>query len=104
MVSEKECLFNQGQAIDRVIFITDGSAQVEKDGEVILDLKKGDLVADVNYITDSPCKYTISALEDAKIIYWKKSEFEKLVSGDADINSSWQSLLSGKLAMKLASK
>ena len=103
-LAPNEVLFDVGSQVNRVIFITQGGAEIQKDGENILNLQKGDLVADVNYITESPVQYKIVTNEESKILSWDKNEFEKAVAADPNINSSWQSLISARLAQKLSTK
>ena len=103
-LAQNEVIFDAGANVNRVIFITEGGAEVQKEGESVITLQKGDLVADVNYITESPVKYKIVTNENSKILYWDKGEFENTVSSDPQINSSWQSLISSRLAQKLAKK
>ena len=101
-VNPEETLFEVGSSVDRIVFITEGGAHIEKDGELLMELNEGDLVADVNYITDSPVTYKVIPKEKAQILYWDKDAFEKTISSDPGINSSWQSLISRRLAQKLA--
>lgn len=103
-VAPNQILFDEGSSVNRVIFITEGGAEIQKDGNTIIQLQKGDLVADVNYITDSPVQYKIITNDNSKILYWDKEEFERTISSDPNINSSWQSLISSRLAQKLAAE
>jgi Cyclic nucleotide-binding domain len=100
-VETQETLVAEGDLIERLIFITKGGAKIEKNGKVILELKEGDLVGEVNYITDSPVSFKVIADENSKILFWDCKDFEKTISSDPNINSSWQSLISGRLAQKL---
>lgn len=100
-LSSNETLFEEGASVDRIVFLTEGGAQILKNGETVMELKEGDLVADVNYITDSPISFKVIPKEDAKILYWDREAFEKTIASDPNINSSWQSLISQRLAQKL---
>ena len=100
-IQNGETIANSGETVNQIIFITKGTALVKNDETVIASFKEGDLVADVNLITESPLNHVIKSDADSHVIYWDKLEFEKLLAKDDQLNSSWQSLISGLLAKKL---
>lgn len=101
-VKGSKCLFEEGGLIDKVIFIIDGTAFLEKNGSKIKELSKGDLVTEVDIIKDQASNYKVCVNDKSRLLYWERDKFDEMLSKDSDINSSWQSMISFRLAKKLS--
>ncbi len=97
-----EAILEQEVVPDKVMFVVDGEAIIENKGASLLQLKSGDFIGDVSYITGNPNKFKVKAKDNAEIIFWNRQEFEKAIEADPSMKASWQSLISQKLAQKLS--
>jgi len=101
--TQSESILEKDVVPDKVMFVIDGGAIVEKEGEAISELKLGDFIGDISYVTGNPNKFRICAKDKTKIIFWEKESFEKTVESDPSYKACWQSLISNKLVEKLNS-
>jgi len=98
---QSESILEKDAVTDKVMFVIDGDVIVEKEEKVTSELKLGDFIGDISYLTGNPNRFRISAKDQAKIIFWDKESFEKTVNSDPSYKACWQSLISNKLVEKL---
>jgi len=99
-----KCILASNQSVDKVIVLTSGNAEIVKDNNPISNLKEGNFIGEINYLTKKPISVCINALDHVSLICWKAETLQKLFDSNPMLRASWQSLISKNLAMKLYQK
>ena len=86
-----EVLLNQGEKINRIFFIGEGSFKLvrvtENGDEVIIRIMRpGDVIGETSLFRDNICSpVTVIVLEDAKLCSIERKSFEKIIIGSPEI-------------------
>lgn len=86
-----EVLLNQGEKINRIFFIGEGSFKLvrvtENGDEVIIRiLRPGEVIGETSLFRDNICSpVTVIVLEDAKLCSIERKSFEKIITGSPEI-------------------
>ena len=80
-----------------LILIYNGTVNVEVDGEKVAELKDGQFVGEMSFLTEKPATATCNAEHDAECLVWKQQEFKDLLKRNPSLYYSIQSLLSNQL-------
>jgi len=78
-VETGKVLAQQGKTGWEFIFIVDGKARVEKDGEVIRQLSGGDFFGEIALIDRKPRTATVTAETDMTVLIVHKTSFDHLL-------------------------
>ena len=96
-----EVLARQQQSLDAVMLIYNGLAQVEKDGKEVAQLKDGNFIGEVSFITEGTATATVRALTPTRYIAWPKTAIKALLNRNPSMRFAMQSMLSTDLSKKL---
>ena len=94
---KNESLIIQGMPVDDLILIYNGTVNVIVDGEGVAQLKDGEFVGEMSFLTDKPATATCKVEHDTECLVWKQPEFKELLKRNPSLYYTIQSLLSGQL-------
>ena len=92
-----EPIIEQNKPVKDLILIYNGTVNVEVDGEKVAELKDGQFVGEMSFLTEKPATATCNAEHDAECLVWKQQEFKDLLKRNPSLYYSIQSLLSNQL-------
>ncbi len=88
--------------LDSVMLIYNGRLSVEARGAEVAQLKDGNFIGEVSYITGGAATATVRAVEPTRYLSWPKTEIGKLLNRNPSMRLAMQSMLSTDLSKKLA--
>lgn len=86
-----------------LLLIGEGVANVLVDGNLVAQLRRGDFVGEMSYLTGKPAVADVVASSRVQVIAWKTSELEKLFDGRPELNSALHQIIGIDLVGKLTS-
>ena len=87
-----------------LILIEEGVANVLVDDNLVAQLRRGDFVGEMSYLTGEPAVADVVASNPIQVIAWKSSDLEKLFAGRPELNSALHQIIGIDLVGKLTSK
>jgi hypothetical protein len=96
-----DVIAHEGEPLDAVMLIYNGRASVEIKGEPFAELKDGDFIGEMSFITGGVATATVTAVQPTRYLSWKKEDLVKLLDRNPSMRFSMQSLLSTDLTRKL---
>ena len=87
-----------------LILIEEGVANVLVDDNLVAQLRRGDFVGEMSYLTGEPAVADVVASNPIQVIAWKGSDLEKLFAGRPELNSALHQIIGIDLVGKLTSK
>ena len=84
-----------------ISLLLEGSLNEEKKEE---STRAGHLIGAVNFITRTPSRITIEAAEECNLLFWDRDNLNQLFDKDKELKSSWQTMMTERLAERLATK
>lgn len=97
-----EVLAVEQQPIDRVMLIYNGRVSVELQGKEVAQLKDGNFIGEMSFITGGVATATVKAVEPTRYLSWPKKEIENLLKRNPGMRSPMQGMLSTDLSKKLS--
>jgi hypothetical protein len=89
------------QPINAVMLIYNGLVRVESHGQEVAQLRDGNFIGEVSFITGGGASATVRALEPTRYITWPKTAVTKLLNRNPSMRMAMQSVLSTDLSKKL---
>jgi hypothetical protein len=86
---------------EHISLLLEGSLNEEKKEE---STRSGQLIGAVNFITRTPSSITIEAAEACNLLCWDRDNLNQLFDKDKELKSSWQTMMTERLAERLATK
>ena len=87
-----------------LILIEGGNANVLVDDELVAQLRRGDFVGEMSYLTGEPAVADVVAGNQLQYIQWSSEDLEKLFDGRPHLKSALHRILGIDLVGKLTSK
>ena len=92
-----QSLIVQRMPVDDLILIYNGTVNVIVDGEGVANLKDGQFVGEMSFLTEKPATATCKVEHDTECLVWKQPEFKELLKRNPSLYYTIQSLLSNQL-------
>lgn len=70
---QKKYIIKENQHQHMLVLLLDGSALVFKNKKVIAQVKRGDFIAEMSFMSGEAAIADVAAVEKVRFIYWKKS-------------------------------
>ena len=83
--------------------IYNGTVDVLVDKEQIAELKDGEFVGEMSFLTEKVATATCKVKYDAQCLVWKQREFKELLKRNPSLYFTIQSVLSAQVSDKLVS-
>jgi hypothetical protein len=92
-----EMIIRQEHLVPDLILIYNGTVDVAVDGEKVAELKDGQFVGEMSFLTEKSATADCIVKHDSECLVWKQKEFKELLKRNPSLYYSIQSLLSNQL-------
>jgi signal-transduction protein with cAMP-binding, CBS, and nucleotidyltransferase domain len=93
----------QGMPVPDLYLIYNGTVDVIDDGEGIANLKDGEFVGEMSFLTEKVATATCKVKYETQCLVWKQREFKELLKRNPSLYFTIQSVLSAQVSDKLVS-
>ena len=94
-------LTSEGQAVERLIFIGDGVAQIERAGRIIAVCGPGDFVGEMSFVTGAPASATAVAARPMALFEFDQKRLQSVAEADIDLRRALEAAFNRNLVGKL---
>ena len=94
-------LITQGMPVPDLYLIYNGTVDVQVDGDYVTELKDGEFVGEMSFLTDKVATATCIVKYEAQCLVWKQREFKELLKRNPSLYFTIQSVLSAQVSDKL---
>ena len=92
-----EVITQQKHAVETLNLIYNGTVDVAVDSKKVAELKDGQFVGEMSFLTEKPATATCIVKHKTECLVWKQNEFKELLKRNPSLYYSIQSLLSNQL-------
>ena len=103
LVKSGQRIITQGMPVPDLYLIYNGTVDVLVDNEQIAELKDGEFVGEMSFLTEKVATATCKVKYDAQCLVWKQKEFKELLKRNPSLYFTIQSVLSAQVSDKLVS-
>ena len=103
LVKSGQKIITQGMPVPDLYLIYNGTVDVLVDNEQIAELKDGEFVGEMSFLTEKVATATCKVKYDAQCLVWKQREFKELLKRNPSLYFTIQSVLSAQVSDKLVS-
>lgn len=97
----QDCFVSQGDKLDRLMVICAGKACVVKDGKRVEELRDGQFIGGIPFITEKTAPAHIIALEETHYMSWPKVKLKDFLKDKAELHTALQLTLGFDLTQRL---
>jgi len=101
LVKSGQRIITQGMPVPDLYLIYNGTVDVVVDNEQIAELKDGEFVGEMSFLTEKVATATCKVKYDAQCLVWKQREFKELLKRNPSLYFTIQSVLSAQVSDKL---
>ena len=101
LVKSGQRIITQGMPVPDLYLIYNGTVDVLVDNEQIAELKDGEFVGEMSFLTEKVATATCKVKYDAQCLVWKQREFKELLKRNPSLYFTIQSVLSAQVSDKL---
>ena len=101
LVKSGQRIITQGMPVPDLYLIYNGTVDVIVDNEQIAELKDGEFVGEMSFLTEKVATATCKVKYDAQCLVWKQREFKELLKRNPSLYFTIQSVLSAQVSDKL---
>lgn len=98
---EEAVLCREGSPIDRVMFIARGAADVQAGGRSVAQLRAGQLIGEMSFVTGEPASATVTVTEPMRVIVWRKEDLRSLRTRNPSLRFAMDAVIGADLSQKL---
>jgi hypothetical protein len=99
-----ESIVHQGELLDHLMMIFNGTVDIEVNGKKVNQLKDGQFIGEMSYLTNKPASANVKANFDTEYISWKHEELKELMKRNPSLIFSLQSAMGLQLSNVLVAK
>ena len=92
-----EKIIRQNTPVTDLVLIYNGTVDVAVNHRAVAQLKDGQFVGEMSFLTEKPATATCIAKHDTECLVWKQPEFKELLKRNPSLYYTIQSLLSNQL-------
>ena len=92
-----EKIIRQGTPVLDLILIYNGTVDVAVDGKKVAELRDGQFVGEMSFLTEKPATATCVVKHNTECLVWKQPEFKELLKRNPSLYYTIQGLLSSQL-------
>tara|TARA_R100001377_G_scaffold81501_1_gene61067 strand:- start:1142 stop:1783 length:642 start_codon:yes stop_codon:yes gene_type:complete len=92
-----ETIIRQEHMVTDLILIYNGAVDVSVSGRKVAELRDGQFVGEMSFLTEKSATATCTVKHDAECLVWKQPEFKELLKRNPSLYYTIQSLLSNQL-------
>ncbi len=101
MFKSGERIIRHGTPVTDLILIYNGTVDVAVDGKMVAQLKDGQFVGEMSFLTEKPATADCIVKHDCECLVWKQPEFKDLLRRNPSLYFTIQSLLSAQVSSNL---
>ena len=98
-----EVIIQQQHPVETLNLIYNGTVDVAVDGIKVAELKDGQFVGEMSFLTEKPATATCVVKHDTELLVWRQSQFKELLKRNPSLYFTIQSLLSAQVSDALVS-
>tara|TARA_B100000575_G_C23135016_1_gene659167 strand:+ start:395 stop:1051 length:657 start_codon:yes stop_codon:yes gene_type:complete len=98
-----DVLIRQLHLVPDLILIYNGTVEVEVDGNKVAELRDGQFVGEMSFLTEKSATATCIVKHPTECLVWKQQEFKDLLKRNPSLYFTIQSLLSAQVSSNLVS-
>tara|TARA_Y100000296_G_scaffold62185_1_gene72171 strand:- start:6 stop:662 length:657 start_codon:yes stop_codon:yes gene_type:complete len=98
-----EIITQQKHKVPDLNLIYNGTVDVAVNGKKVAELKDGQFVGEMSFLTEKPATATCIVKHDAEVLVWKQEQFKELLKRNPSLYFTIQSLLSAQVSSALVS-
>ena len=98
-----EVIIKQGTPVKDLHLIYNGTVNVTVDRVKVAELKDGQFVGEMSFLTEKPATATCTVKHDTELLVWKQAPFKDLLKRNPSLYFTIQSLLSAQVSDALVS-
>jgi hypothetical protein len=98
-----EVITQQGRPVPDLNLIYNGTVDVAVNNEKVAELKDGQFVGEMSFLTEKPATATCIIKHDSELLVWKQEQFKELLKRNPSLYFTIQSLLSAQVSSNLVS-
>ena len=98
-----EIITQQTHKVPDLNLIYNGTVDVAVDGKKVAELKDGQFVGEMSFLTEKPATATCIVKHDSEVLVWKQEQFKELLKRNPSLYFTIQSLLSAQVSSALVS-
>jgi hypothetical protein len=99
-----ESIVHQGEMLDHLMMIFNGTVDIEVNGKRVNQLKDGQFIGEMSYLTNKPASADVRANYDTEYISWTHEELKALMKRNPSLIFSLQSAMGLQLSNVLIAK
>ena len=96
-------VITQGMPVPDLYLIYNGTVDVLVDNELIAELRDGEFVGEMSFLTEKVATATCKVRHETQCLVWKQREFKELLKRNPSLYFTIQSVLSAQVSDKLVS-
>ena len=96
-----EVITKQKLPVKDLVLIYNGTVDVAVDGKKVAELRDGQFVGEMSFLTEKPATADCIVKHDSECLVWKQGEFKELLKRNPSLYFSIQSLLSAQVSSNL---
>ena len=96
-------IITQGMPVPDLYLIYNGTVDVVVDGDEVTQLKDGEFVGEMSFLTEKVATATCKVKYETQCLVWKQREFKELLKRNPSLYFTIQSVLSAQVSDKLVS-
>jgi len=96
-------VITQGMPVPDLYLIYNGTVDVIVDNEHIAELRDGEFVGEMSFLTEKVATATCKVRHESQCLVWKQREFKELLKRNPSLYFTIQSVLSAQVSDKLVS-
>ena len=96
-----EVITQQKHKVPDLNLIYNGTVDVTVDGTKVAELKDGQFVGEMSFLTEKPATATCVVKHDSEVLVWKQQQFKELLKRNPSLYFTIQSLLSTQVSSAL---
>jgi len=97
-------IIEQGKNVPTLNLIYNGAIDVAVDGKKVAELKDGQFVGEMSFLTEKRATASCIVKHDTEMLMWKQYEFKELLKRNPSLYFTIQSVLSAQVSDALVSK
>jgi hypothetical protein len=98
-----ELITQKGHTVSTLNLIYNGTVDVKVEGKKVAQLKDGQFVGEMSFITEKAATATCVVKHDTECLVWKQEQFKDLLTRNPSLYFTIQSLLSAQVSNNLVS-
>ena len=100
-IKKDEVVIHKGQQVECLSLIFNGMFKVDVGKNHYIEIRDGQFIGEMSYVSGNPGSGTVVAEEDSLILEWPQDELKQLVKQDHVIGNCIQALFNADLMKKL---